>query len=397
MFIIDSYDISARNDNTTVVLTYGSKVLQSTLDSSDQSTFEVHLRPSDSLTLECSEPIMAIYYVVPSEQNANHQPSMTTMTPKERYNSHYEVIINKGDDSRFVVVFIADTSQCTGILLDGYRLQGKARAPSWQPLSFGGKESKEVVWTPLGGSSVSSTQVALSNGSAQHESSHVSGGTVSYGMFVYRIKSSTIVDIPLNMRLIPLWDKCVPIPAKADDEIDNDCDGLVDEETKDGIDNDKDGRIDEDFSTDKPYTERMDQEQASSTSANMIDSSEPITSISHNTPKKTRLPRHNTTASFIVGSVLIGVPLLVVGFFAIQAVVFTLLESRHNKVSDNDNSCSKATRPEVIPMFSIVRSGSRQQLVAPSSVDPERCVTPGMVEELCTTEPATARHVTYIE
>ena len=41
--------------------------------------------------------------------------------------------------------------------------------------------------------------------------------------------------------------KCENTETSPGDDIDNDCDGQVDEEVKDGKDNDGDGRIDEDI------------------------------------------------------------------------------------------------------------------------------------------------------
>ena len=41
--------------------------------------------------------------------------------------------------------------------------------------------------------------------------------------------------------------KCENTKTSPGDDIDNDCDGQVDEEVKDGKDNDGDGRIDEDI------------------------------------------------------------------------------------------------------------------------------------------------------
>ena len=41
--------------------------------------------------------------------------------------------------------------------------------------------------------------------------------------------------------------QCQVTQTEPADGIDNDCDGVIDEETKDGIDNDGDGRVDEDL------------------------------------------------------------------------------------------------------------------------------------------------------
>ena len=49
-------------------------------------------------------------------------------------------------------------------------------------------------------------------------------------------------------RFIPFASQCEPSLPIAGDVIDNDCDGLIDEEKKDGIDNDGDGKVDEDLS-----------------------------------------------------------------------------------------------------------------------------------------------------
>ncbi|KAI8495123.1 hypothetical protein Bbelb_271090 [Branchiostoma belcheri] len=65
----------------------------------------------------------------------------------------------------------------------------------------------------------------------------------------YGFASAEAYGYPGGLRLAQIGGACTPTPTVANDRVDNDCDGRVDEELRNGIDDDGDGLVDEDIAS----------------------------------------------------------------------------------------------------------------------------------------------------
>ncbi|KAF6021546.1 hypothetical protein EB796_020149 [Bugula neritina] len=83
--------------------------------------------------------------------------------------------------------------------------------------------------------------VVVVSGGQSHVLNHVSGAEFGAYMFATNDKETISTTLALNAPA-----QCEETVMRRGDEIDNDCDGSLDEEVCDGLDNDGDGKIDED-------------------------------------------------------------------------------------------------------------------------------------------------------
>lgn len=93
----------------------------------------------------------------------------------------------------------------------------------------------------LTGSSFAATVIQVAFG--RHSLSHVDPN-VYFEALMYGRSDRESFALPLGMRLVVAG--CVQTTQVEGDNIDNDCDGSIDEELCNGIDDDADGSVDED-------------------------------------------------------------------------------------------------------------------------------------------------------
>ncbi|XP_067948374.1 uncharacterized protein [Watersipora subatra] len=185
-----------------------------------------------------SRPIQVFQYVKTTNERDIDvaDPAMMLIPPVEQWSRNYQFItprtgqadgVNGGflPFDTFVMIAI-EQSQISGLRLDG----GSLPSPTWVTLP----SQNGVVYA------VTSVQIA---NPGRHSLSHVSAD-VYFQALMYGRANRESFALPLGMRLVRQG--CTPTTMGEGDNIDNDCDGTIDEEICNGIDDDVDGAIDED-------------------------------------------------------------------------------------------------------------------------------------------------------
>ena len=153
-------------------------------------------------------------------------PMMMMIPPTGQFANDYTISTLAAAPVAFInfVNIVAPTADLAGLLFDGGAIG--------------------TTWTPIGGSGFSGTQVPVAIGA--HTITHASP-IVPFGVYSYGFAFADSYGYPGGLRLAPLGDACIPSATVPGDGLDNDCDGLIDEELLNGIDDDGDGLIDEDL------------------------------------------------------------------------------------------------------------------------------------------------------
>ena len=198
----------------------------------DQGEFLQHdMLAGETAHVLTSEPAYA-YQLMKSasalpQVNNSGDPALMMLVPTHQFGSKTTVPTISRRDSNLndFISIIAPTASVGGVRLDG------------QPLV-------SPVWVPIGASGFSAVQAPLTPGG--HEVRHVVPTTpllvYSYGFVNY--ESYAQVG---GMRVQAAGAGCSATATLPGDGIDNDCDGLTDEELGNGVDDDGDGVIDEDL------------------------------------------------------------------------------------------------------------------------------------------------------
>nr|KAI8751916.1 hypothetical protein BgiMline_014634 [Biomphalaria glabrata] len=168
----------------------------------------------------------SVQVVLMVNNETDTQPfGMSMVLPVEIFTTHYIWMSNSIENVQEYIVLLYRTHEELMLNLDGISLLGLKHSPV-----FAG-----AGWFTI--------NIKMSTGA--HSIFSISNEP--FGCYSYGLSSNVfhVTPVGFGQRIT----KCIEIYSyRMDDKIDNDCDGLVDEEIKNGKDDDNDGAIDEDLS-----------------------------------------------------------------------------------------------------------------------------------------------------
>ena len=217
----DEFHIIASKNNTDVNVDWQRK---GTLNKGDK--YEIRVPWNKTSLITTSNPSLVVQY---TSGNGSHSPSMSIVPPTQCSWNDYTVYV-PGVDA--YVNVIIDTASRSGLRVKG-------------PVASGPFKWK----TPLGRHSLGSLHLNTPGVYLiYHNDLLVNFTSVMYGTF-----SNASFSFPAGLRWeLPIDQGCTNSTIHGGDGIDNDCDGITDEELFNGKDDDNDGQIDEDLITARP-------------------------------------------------------------------------------------------------------------------------------------------------
>ena len=216
----DEFHIIASKNNTDVKVDSQRK---KTLNKGDKYKIPVPWNKTSLITT--SNPSLVVQYT----SGAGSSPSMSIVPPTQCSWNDYTVYVPGVD---VYVNVIIDTASRSGLRVKG-------------PVASGPFKWK----TPLGRHSLGSLHLNTPGVYLiYHNDLLVNFTSVMYGTF-----SEARFSFPAGLRWeLPIDQRCTNSTIHGGDGIDNDCDGITDEELFNGKDDDNDGQIDEDLVTARP-------------------------------------------------------------------------------------------------------------------------------------------------
>ncbi|XP_076080110.1 IgGFc-binding protein-like [Mytilus galloprovincialis] len=188
---------------------------------------------SSSKIVTSNKPIAIAFFSEGGCGQPTGDPAMLLLQPTQQFAADYTftTIDNPINQFKDALTIVVPESKREGLILDGSNFT--------------------ATWRKIDGSDdLRITDINITKGahSIYHVNPIVTFLAVSTGL-----ASSNGYAYSSGQRLAPINSNCTPTITVPGDIIDNDCDGLIDEELKDGNDNDGDGEIDEDLA--KPFEE----------------------------------------------------------------------------------------------------------------------------------------------
>jgi len=193
---------------------------------------ELDIPSNESHVISCTDACLVVLYCKGKNiDGVLADPFMMLIPPIEQFSHEY--IFATPDDERVkkefdnYVTLVVKTVEKAGVKLND-KLLG------------------DEPWVEVPGSEYSYLIKEIKSGIhfAEHESP-----IVGFGLYVYGFANYDSYGYPGGLRLVPLYEACVPSLETAipGDGIDNDCDGRIDEEyyNDNGVDDDGDGVTDE--------------------------------------------------------------------------------------------------------------------------------------------------------
>ncbi|XP_070207990.1 IgGFc-binding protein-like [Littorina saxatilis] len=282
----DIYRIVASEDATTVSLYNGTSYIVSKAG----DFLELDIPTGDYQHITSDKPVMMVMFAKTFQNDGpnNGDPAMSIVIPETQYAADYtwsSVQDPTGQEFNNKVAVVIDKSQVGGVRLDG-------DAVSWkEEKKIKGSDVKVHLWT------------RVTPGS--HNLHHIDP-TVTFLALVSGTFKVNSYAYSAGLRLAKINAPCEPSSPVPGDIVDNDCDGLVDEETLNGIDDDGDGKIDEDLAAapreDDILTEsagaNITETSGSSTDSNQLDTTtDSTTENPDNTTTNSENPDNTTTHS----------------------------------------------------------------------------------------------------
>ena len=217
----DEFHIIASKDNTDVNV---DRQRKGTLNKGDKYKISIPWNKTSLITT--SNPSLVVQY---TSGNGSRSPSMSIVPPTQCSWNDYTVYVPGVD---VYVNVIIDTASRSGLHVKG-------------PVASGPFKWK----TPLGRHSLGSLHLNTPGVYLiYHNDLLVNFTSVMYGTF-----SEARFSFPAGLRWeLPIDQRCTNSTIHGGDGIDNDCDGITDEELLNGKDDDNDGQIDEDLVTARP-------------------------------------------------------------------------------------------------------------------------------------------------
>ncbi|KAK3083453.1 hypothetical protein FSP39_022988 [Pinctada imbricata] len=186
--------------------------------------------------VESSKAILVVQYVL-SQVNDNADPAMFIIPPIEQYAADYTFATPKysGGDYYNYFMFVVKKSEKSGLRMDGQAFPSNTK------------------YNDIPGTDLVAGFIKIADGT--HTARHTSPISI-FGGFLYGRQRLESYAFPTGMRMAPINVPCVPTTTQTGDGIDNDCDGLIDEEmchdNWKGTDDDGDGTNDEDCARPPP-------------------------------------------------------------------------------------------------------------------------------------------------
>ncbi|CAH1777239.1 unnamed protein product, partial [Owenia fusiformis] len=193
---------------------------------------QVRLPADEYCSMKADKPVMMVLLSITKDQSESEgDPSMTLVPWLEQFNSKYTFTTPEyslGSYLNYIMLVIEDQYK-NGLVLDGDSTHVNGVA-TWH--NFPGIDDYVGLYFAIGEGS--------------HHIEH-SNPNASFGIYLYGKASLESYGLPAGMKMVKI-NECPNSDGSAVDGIDNDCDGLIDEEVcgPSATDDDMDDKIDED-------------------------------------------------------------------------------------------------------------------------------------------------------
>ncbi|KAL3868223.1 hypothetical protein ACJMK2_041054 [Sinanodonta woodiana] len=217
------YKVIAMENNTTITKGDSNKTIVGTLA---QAGNEKELQiTSENYEIFADKPVMVVQFVSSPISELKYDPAMTLIPSVEQWGNSYTF---PGFDTGIGIVFIVKTSDLPKLVVNG--------------------NAVSLTSTNVTGPANAYKYVTMPNLGTGTYSLKINGSDIAVFLAVgysYKDTETGGAYLPFGYRYTKLVD-CANTTALNGDLLDNDCDGLIDEEMVNGLDDDGDGLVDED-------------------------------------------------------------------------------------------------------------------------------------------------------